>query len=181
MLVGTTSVPYHLPDETEVGDCTIEFKIPLDPKWATVILGAISELAREEIWEADTGGITVAQAVVTALAIRESVEFTGCVEMQIKVGSYTGDDSNPQAITGVGFAPIFVIVWMRNDSDANRGIAVRATGDTAAMSFNPGDMRYKDDISSLDADGFSVRNEGGSGEFKGNENSRVYTYVAFGA
>lgn len=186
-LLGTldeiTNVPYHLPDETEIENCTIEFKIPDDPKWATIILGAISELAREGIWEADTGGITVAQAIVTALEIRESVEFTGCdeVDMQIKVGSYTGDDSNPQAITGVGFLPVLVVVWMRHDNDANRGVAFRATGDTAAMSFNPGDMRYKDDISSLDADGFSVRNEGGSSEFKGNEASRVYTYVAFSA
>lgn len=174
-------MPYRLPDETEIGNCTIKFDLPTDAKWASVIIGAISELARAEIWEAGTGGITVAQAIETALEIRDSVEFTGCVEMQIAVGSYTGDDSNPQAITGIGFAPVFVIVWMRNDSDANRGIAVRATGDTAAMGFNPGDMRYKDDISSLDADGFSVRNEGGSSEFKGNESGKTYTYVAFGA
>lgn len=178
----TTNVPYHLPDETEISNCTITFDLPSDDKWATIIIGAISELAREEIWEAGTGGITVAQAITTALAIRASVDFTGCVEMQIKVGSYTGNGSDPQAVTGVGFLPVFLIVWMRHDSDNNRGIAFRATPDSSALSVGQAEesIDYRNNISSLDADGFSVRNSGSVDNFYGNESGKLYSYVAFG-
>ena len=175
---------YHLPDETEIGNCAITFDLPVDEKWATIVIGAISELAREEMWEADTGGITVAQAIETALAIRESVEFTGCGAMDMKVGTYTGDGNNTQAITGVGFQVLFVLLWMRSDTDDNRGIAMRATGDTSA--FNVGfrsldPVEYKTTIQSLDADGFTVTDEEGNERMNANENNQDYTYVAFGA
>ncbi len=71
-------MPYHLPDESVVGSCVIKFDMPTDALWAAVIIGAISELAYPHNWEAGTGGITVDEAVATALEILESVSFQAC-------------------------------------------------------------------------------------------------------
>lgn len=170
-------MPVPVPSAFDI-DAEPLVEIEINDWWFSVLQGFFGEALDEANWDGDDSDFdNIQQAVVEIMALGSDI---GGPEMQIKVGSYTGNDSNPQAITGVGFLPVFVIVWMRNDSDANRGVAVRATGDTNAVTFNPGDMRYKDDIVSLDADGFSVRNEGGSSEFKGNEDTRVYTYVAFG-
>ena len=180
MLVVITNVPYHLPDEVAIGSCTIRFSIPNDPKWATVLIGAISELARLELWEAGTGGITAQQAIVTALEIRESVEFSGCTAMQIKVGSYTGNGSATQAISGVGFLPVVVITWMRDGGDANRGLAIKATPDSSAFSIGRDGNDYESNISTFDADGFEVKNQGAGGEYNGNKSGKNYSYVAIG-
>ncbi len=176
-------MPYHLPDKTIIGSCTIKFAIPNDPKWATVLMGAISELARLELWEAGTGGITAQQAIVTALEIRESVEFLGCIDMQIKVGSYTGDGGGTQGISGVGFSPSIVLVWMRSNSDSNAGLGMRAIGDSAAFNVQSKDgviTDYRATIDSLDADGFTVTNAAGVDLFNANESARTYTYFALG-
>ncbi len=184
MLGGTTNLPYRLPDQTEITDCTITFDMPTDDKWASVLVGAISELAREEIWEAGTGGISVADAITTAIAIRKSVSFGACSsEMQIDVGSYTGDGTATQAITGIGFLPLFCIIWMRDGGDSDGGIAFRATPDSDALSIGQQEnvIEYVGNISSLDADGFSVQNQGSANNFDGNKNGKAYTYVCFGA
>lgn len=184
MLVGTTSVPYVLPDETDIQNCSITFDLPDDDKWATVLIGAISELARAEIWEVGSGGISVAEAIETAILIRQSVTFIGCLDdMQIKVGSYTGDGTATQAISGIGFLPVLCIIWMRDGGDTDRGIAFRATPDTNALSIgiNEQVIEYVSNIDSLDADGFSVKNSGSSFNFDGNENGKSYTYVCFSA
>lgn len=184
MLVATTNVPYLLPDEKDLDNCSITFDLPNDIGWVTTVIGAISELARAEIWEPDSGGLTVNEAIDTAILIRQSVVILGCTDgMQIKVGSYTGDGTDPKTITGIGFLPVFVIVWMRHSGDGNRGIGFRATPDTAAMSVNRDDegVDYNNNIDSLDADGFSVRSAGATNEFTANESGKSYTYVAFSA
>lgn len=71
-------MPYHLPDEQIIGSCVIKFDMPTDQKWTSLIIGAISELAIAENWEAGTGTLTVAEAVETALEILDSVEFQAC-------------------------------------------------------------------------------------------------------
>lgn len=71
-------MPYHLPDDGSIGNCKIEFSIPTDQLWVAVIIGAISELAIAENWEAGTGTLTVDEAVTTALEILDSVSFRAC-------------------------------------------------------------------------------------------------------
>jgi len=71
-------MPYHLPDDDVIGNCIIKFSIPTDPKWATVIIGAISELAIAENWEAGTGTITIDEAILVAIEIVDSVGFQAC-------------------------------------------------------------------------------------------------------
>jgi hypothetical protein len=70
---------------------------------------------------------------------------------------------------------------MRHDDSGSRGAAFRATGDTSAFGVGSEETTYRDNIVSLDADGFSVESEGGSGMFQGNVSGRTYTYVALGA
>lgn len=177
-----TNVPYHLPDEKDIGDCVIKFSLPTDDKWAAILIGAVAQLARKDYWEPDTGGLTVAEAIETALAIRTSVEFVGCIEgnMQIKVGSYTGDGSDPQSITGIGFLPVFLIVWMQSDGDSKRGIGFIATPDSNALVIGTSEMKYNDKLGNLNADGFDVRSSGVNGRFGANQSGKDYTYVAFG-
>ncbi len=71
-------MPYHLPDDDVIGNCVIKFSIPSDEKWATVIIGAISELGRAENWEEGTGTISIDEAIETATLIVESVGFQAC-------------------------------------------------------------------------------------------------------
>jgi len=71
-------VPYHLPDDDVIGSCVIKFNIPSDERWATVIIGAISELALPENWEEGTGTLTIDEAIATAIEIIESVTFQAC-------------------------------------------------------------------------------------------------------
>jgi len=71
-------MPYHLPDESEIGSCVISFDIPTDEKWVSVLIGAISELALAENWEAGTGDLTVDEATQVAIEILDSVGFQAC-------------------------------------------------------------------------------------------------------
>jgi len=71
-------MPYLLPDESIIGNCKIKFEIPTDEKWVSIMVGAISQLAKAENWEEGTGLITVEEATETALAIVESVSFQAC-------------------------------------------------------------------------------------------------------
>jgi len=71
-------MPYHLPDESSIGSCTMLIDIPTDPKWATIITGAISELGYAYIWEEGTGTLTVDEARDVVLAILDTVRFQAC-------------------------------------------------------------------------------------------------------
>lgn len=73
-----TNVPYHTPDDGTIGNCIIKFDIPTDTKWATVLIGAISELGRPELWEENTGTLTPDEAALVILEIIESVSFQAC-------------------------------------------------------------------------------------------------------
>lgn len=154
--------------------------IEINEDWFSVLQGIFQFSLEVEFWDGDAEDyIEIEQALLGIMTLGTASEAD---EMQIKVGGYTGDGSDPQAISGVGFLPVFVIVWMRHDSGSNRGIAFRATGDSDALSVGQAEeaIDYRDNISSLDADGFSVRNAGSAANFYGNKSGRIYTYVAFG-
>lgn len=174
-----TSVPYKLPDETAIIDCAITFDLPSDHKWAAVIIGAISELAREEIWEAESGGITVAQAVATAIAIRTSVSFVGICEMQIKVGTYTGDDTGALQVSGVGFQADAVLVFMEDDVSSSKGMCVYTRG-TNSLKIGTDGVEFTKGINTFTSDGFWAHDEGIAGQFNANVLGKVYSYIALG-
>jgi hypothetical protein len=108
---------------------------------------------------------------------------------RIKTGTYTGDGATSLAITGVGFKPKFVFLLERATSDAT-GVWVGFTTDQVmddnnaggsisleTVWSNAGQFRTNEVIS-LDADGFTVDDDGADAH--PNKNSTVYNYMAMG-
>ena len=82
----------------------------------------------------------------------------------------------------MGLDPVFVVVWMRDTSHINRGMALRSTGDSQALTVrSDGTITYVNVINSLDTDGFNVRGGLGGSIFQANVDGAVYSYVALGA
>jgi hypothetical protein len=92
----------------------------------------------------------------------------------LKVGSYTGNGSDGNAITGVGFQPGYVLI----KSEATIVGASKYAGQTnSSMQFGGGDRT--DLITSLDANGFTVNNGSASGGDLVNIGTIVHHYFAF--
>ena len=97
--------------------------------------------------------------------------------LSVKAGTYTGDGATTKAITGIGFLPKVVIVSATlgtGDASATcfktTDMSTGATGRTSNMGENGN--QTTGEIDSLDADGFTVRDQK-------NINTRVYYYIAF--
>jgi hypothetical protein len=103
---------------------------------------------------------------------------------KIDTGSYTGDGSTGQAITGLGFQPKFVIIWIRPSGEASTQFHMKldqSWGDYSVFAgvFGSGDHYVFDNkINSLDADGFTVDDDGLDSH--PNTNGVTYDYVAWG-
>ena len=103
---------------------------------------------------------------------------------QIATGSYTGDGSTSKAITGVGFAPKFVKIWMAYA--AGNLIAIETTDLLVAVDANGVAHKHeggthsqiKNAIISLDADGFTVDDAGTDSH--PNTTGGAYTYLCLG-
>lgn len=112
----------------------------------------------------------------------------GTVICHIKTGTYTGDGATSLAITGVGFAPKFVMVSKRQTSFANLGaqefmISTDQIVDDGAsgggFSFGGGQTAfYENAIIALGADGFTVDDAGT--DLSPNKASVVYNYLCLG-
>ena len=117
------------------------------------------------------------------------------VVAQIATGTYTGDGTIAQGITGLGFAPVYVkivekiptdlsvaAIWetwdTMNDDDAGGAGIVHTTLATFEH------IHVNDSIVSLDADGFTVGDRGA--DLAPNSSTGVggvapeYNYIAFG-
>ena len=93
------------------------------------------------------------------------------VSGQTKVGTYTGNATDPQAITGVGFLP--ELVWVKANS-ASYQLQWTNTGrsdDTSDTAINA--ANYADGIQTLGSDGFSV-----GAAARVNNNTTPYYYYA---
>ncbi len=95
---------------------------------------------------------------------------------QIKTGTYTGDGSVGQAITGVGFRPKSVDIYSSSPFTATDGCHRNDAGAWSAGYSRQ--IAVTGIISSLDADGFTVSDV--AGDHPPNKNAATYTYVAFG-
>jgi hypothetical protein len=99
----------------------------------------------------------------------------------IKTGTYTGDDSLSQAITGVGFKPesLWISVKYAAETEYTEGIFF-ATDQHAAgcceFHDRTEDTTYDNRIISLDADGFTVDDDGANAH--PNRGGVTYLYVA---
>jgi hypothetical protein len=109
---------------------------------------------------------------------------TGGGSASIDTGTYTGDGTESQAITGIGFQPKYVRIWKRTTS-RNTFMVPFETTDTmvddnvAGMACELNVMKSETNaIISLDSDGFTVDDGGSDGD--PNANGGVYNYIAIG-
>jgi hypothetical protein len=99
----------------------------------------------------------------------------------IKTGTYSGDGTEEQAITGIGFQPKFVFIWPEMTADAQDKYwsfkADQACGIYAGMW---GATTYTQDnrINSLDSDGFTVDDD--ASDYDPNKNTVTYGYICLG-
>ena len=103
----------------------------------------------------------------------------------IKVGTYSGDGSTGQAITGVGFTPIFVQVWNRAADGGTAQVFFTTTDYIAtdpqgiAIRIQGADVEGQDDsIIALGSDGFTVDDDAADDHTK--KIGIDYHYVACG-
>lgn len=122
------------------------------------------------------GGADMSDSKVSGLAAADTngdaVRYEQVIgkALQIKTGTYTGDGTDDRGITGVGFQPVFVVIYQHSDDP----VVLKADCDTT-YAKRTGAGYVKNYIQSLDADGFTV---GSANDV--NQNGQTYTYVAFG-
>lgn len=110
---------------------------------------------------------------------------------RLATGSYTGDGTTSQAITGLGFQPKYLRIFNRFTVDTSSNLFITETSDTMnddnanGMCYflfdqtGSAELSTQDNrVSSLDADGFTVDDDGADRE--PNANGIVYNFVAIG-
>ena len=106
-----------------------------------------------------------------------------------KTGSYTGDGSTSLAVTGVGFKPRYVKIWERVTTNSIAASYNETTpeiiddiagGTSIGIDQNVSQQlrAYSNTIISLDADGFTVDDDGVDSH--PNTSGQVYNYLAMG-
>ena len=139
------------------------------------------DLADESVTSAKVkDGEIVNADVAAAAAIAYSKLATDPRIARVKAGTYTGDGTTSQAITGIGFEPKMVLIFEHHTSAATWDRAnVKITDMASNIAFQWHQHAYKtDEIVSLDSDGFTVDDKGANEA--PNENNVVYDYVAIG-
>lgn len=120
--------------------------------------------------------------------VRDNLADLQSTKVVIKTGTYTGDTGTTQAVTGVGFTPLFLWVWeSKANGEATHFVYttdsfVDGDADGLATGVNDDASENKtanDKIRSLDADGFTVGDQGGVAGM--NNDGQVYEYMALGA
>jgi hypothetical protein len=91
-----------------------------------------------------------------------------------KVGSYSGTGVNPNAITGLGFTPKFVLIKNRSQA-TDWQIYDTARGDNNALEPNESDAETTNPLVSLDSDGFTLNSTDAKVNTSGTNN---YIYLA---
>lgn len=114
--------------------------------------------------------------IAAAAAIAYSKLATDPRICRIKTGTYTGDGTISQAITGIGFQPKVVFIFSKDASIASYvSNDAMDTGGAQRIDINTYNTNA---IISLDSDGFTVDDAGGDAD--PNKVGRNYTYIAFG-
>lgn len=139
------------------------------------------ESADEDIIRFDTAGVEHLRLESDGTATKSG----SCDICLIKTGTYTGDGSTAQNITGVGFQPKFVEVWVRPEDavGATCGTWRRSdqSSDQAAILHGgvaTGHVGIDDKLISIDADGFTVDDAGSNGN--PNKLNSLYHYLCLG-
>jgi len=106
--------------------------------------------------------------------------YTG--KLKIKIGIYSGDGEATQAITGVGFTPMYVEVFPE-PVDGGAGYVFCKLSHTdwltwCVMHNANSHIATKNRINSIDADGFTVASFGA--DTIPNTKDSTYSYIALG-
>ena len=119
--------------------------------------------------------------------LRDNIADLETRKVVMKTGTYTGDTGTTQAVTGVGFEPfiLWICEYSGDGGESNRVVTTNSLVDNdgagmahylnndATLSKTNSDM-----IRSLDADGFTVGDQGGVQGF--NSSGITYEYWALG-
>lgn len=108
--------------------------------------------------------------------------------LRMQTGSYTGDGTTSMGVTGVGFQPIFLKIWMRHTT-SGEPCAIHETTDSIVDDNAAGmailhsttanhHVSKTNAIISLDADGFTI-DDNGADEHP-NKLNQVYNYWVIG-
>lgn len=117
--------------------------------------------------------------IAAAAAIAYSKLATDPRIARIKTGTYTGDGTLLHPITGIGFRPKYVFIIPYCESDDPAELNMKIDWMFGTLSFNISDASYYfNRIISLDADGFTVDDNGADED--PNADGQVYGYVAWG-
>ena len=156
--------------------------------WDLSIGGTLAVTGATTLTGATTHGADVAMGgfMLTGLAAGaaagNSVRYEQLIGAYplIAHGEYTGDGNNTQAVTGVGFEPVFMLLYDQVATGSNMHCIIKcATDGTKSRGLFSASQIYADGyIVSLDSDGFTV----GSASTKDwvNYNARKYTYICLG-
>lgn len=164
---------------------------------------------RDDTWTWTAGGLIYASGTAGALTqtapsgAADSVQTVGLathadrmffnpqlhthtvgINCKIKTGTYTGDGTEGQAITGVGFRPKYVRIYAHHVAVVAAEIYEKldqSWGDASRTHTNIADSEHfvhVNKINSLDADGFTVDDAGTN--TAPNQAGIVYDYLALG-
>ncbi len=105
---------------------------------------------------------------------------------KIKTGTYTGDGTTSQAITNIGFRPLFVKITKRETVSGTEEASFWTTDKIVDDNAAGGAIKDDNDehkfvvnaIISLDADGFTV--DDGGADANPNTDGVIYNYVVVG-
>lgn len=113
------------------------------------------------------------------------VRESGDGQARIYLGTYTGDGTTSKAISGVGFEPLFVKIWVRPSSDGAANMVERIDNanwtDFGFAHIAGGGHGERDDtIISMDADGFTVSDAGLGTDSDPNTSGETYDFMCIG-
>ncbi len=124
----------------------------------------------------------------TMLATQQSIKAYADIKARINTGAYTGDGTTSQGITGIGFAPKYVRIWLQSAIADATGTNWQETTDDAVdddasgysiHSSGDGTNQWRtNEIISLDSDGFTVDDDGA--DATPNTNGSTYKFLAIG-
>lgn len=139
-------------------------------------------------------GVTATTAEINKLdgvtATTANLNKTTKAVAVMATGSYTGNGTTSQSVTGVGFQPKYVKIWVRNTGSGFEDMTSWETTDTIvddnasgmAVQHPPTGGVYHQSspnrIISLNADGFTV--DDGTTDAHPNMSGQVYNYLAMG-
>lgn len=145
-------------------------------------VNSFPKMGKEVLSEDIKDGEIVNADVAAAAAIAYSKLATDPRIARIKNGTYTGDGTTSQAITGVGFQAILLIIQTHDTIDTTAAYTQTkmANMPTDGTLYTSAILHgfYTNMIKSIDADGFTVSDYGA--DLSPNKNGQVHDYIAFG-